>query len=87
MIRALSIGTTAQLVLSVPNGMKAKVTLQNLSANKVYILDRDTLNTSEGLQMVSGAGANNDDFRAELWLLADGVTSDVRLSYVFERCR
>jgi hypothetical protein len=87
MIRPLSIGTTAQLVLSIPSGFKAKVTLQNLSANKVYILEADTQNTADGLQVVSGAGANNDDFRGELWLLADGVTSDVRLSYVFERCR
>lgn len=84
MIMSLSIGTTIQQVFYTPKGKKALVSIQNLSANNVYILNSSNQGTSDGIKLVTGAAATNNDLREDLWLIADGATSDVRISYSFE---
>jgi hypothetical protein len=78
MFKPLSVGTTSVLAYSVPVGMKAKITIQNLSANNVYLLEGERELITQGFRLVSGAHAEDDTATGEIWLLADGLASDVR---------
>lgn len=79
-----SVGTTNLFCYAVPLGKTASVTIQNLSANNVYIVDDNNQPLASGIKLLAGAVATNDSFRGQLWLVADGATSDVRLDINFE---
>jgi len=59
------------------------VIIQNLSANNVYVGSDQALSTASGLKLVATTGVfTNDKRQEEIWLVADGAGSDVRVNYV-----
>lgn len=79
-----SVGTTALFCYAVPYGKTAQVTIQNLSVNNVYIIDNGMQAVANGIKLLAGAVSTNETFRGQLWLIADGVTSDIRIDISFE---
>lgn len=82
MIKAYSIGTTTRvLVIEKKKGLLCDFTIQNLSANKVYVLSNKKQSTSDGIEIVAAGSYSDDKSDEELHLLADGASSDVRIRW------
>lgn len=74
----ISLGTTATKIIDVPIGFKVSFVIQNLSANNVYLLDSSSGGTANSIQIASSVSLSVDDFDKDVWVVADGASSDVR---------
>ena len=81
----LTIGTTEQLAVVVPDGMLADITIQNLSANDLYYGAQGGLSTSSGLKVVPNGSVEILARIVPLSLVASGASSDVRIDVEFYR--
>lgn len=55
--------------------------IQNLSANNVYVLESSSQGVDQGIKLAANGAVGFLTFQ-QLFLLADGATSDVRVWYV-----
>jgi len=78
--KALSVGTTSTLALRQVQGFKVDFVVQNLSANNVYLSDIET-DTATGIKIIAGGFVSKDNWEGDIFLIADGATSDVRFMY------
>lgn len=57
------------------------ITIQNLSANNVYVLSAQNQTVSDGIKITPNGTYTNDKRHSSIWLVADGVSSYVRVHY------
>lgn len=55
--------------------------IQNLSANNVYVLESSSQGVDQGVKLATNGAVGFITFE-QLFLLADGATSDVRVWYI-----
>jgi len=78
-IDAISVyNVVASTLYSVRVGSVCDWSLQNLSANNVYILGYVNQPVAKALKIVAGGNASKDNWTGDLILIADGAASDVR---------
>lgn len=79
--KLLSVGTTVQLALRATNHYETDFVIQNLSANNLYLGDIEDVATTNGIKILAGGFISKDKWHGDIWLIADGATSDVRFLY------
>lgn len=76
-----SIGTTSECVANAKDGHLIDILVQNLSANNVYVGDSPDVTTLTGIKLVATTGSwSNDKRKSSVYLIADGASSDVRVT-------
>jgi len=78
----VSIGTTAQKVAAVRHDDQVlDILVQNNSANNLYLGDDASVSTTSGTKIAPSGGLwANDKRRSDVFLIADGSPSDVRVT-------
>lgn len=82
-IKKETIGTTAVQVAVAINGMLCDILIQNLSANNVYVTSDISQGVGEGLKIVANGTYADDQCNEDLFLIADGAASDVRIKRLY----
>lgn len=83
MINSLSIGTTSTRVVSFDANNYTDVLIYNNSANIVYVNESAGQGTADGIPLEANGGFYKDRWNdRDLYLIADGATSDVRITFV-----
>ena len=77
----VSVGTTAINIYKSTVGYAIDFLLQNLSANNIYFGDNSNLTTVNGTKIIAGGYLSKDNWLGDLWVIADGASSDARLVY------
>jgi len=79
MIQNISVGTTTLLIVKRVTGKLCDFFLQNLSGNNVYLVNSSHAIVGNGIKIVPNDTYGDDQSDEELYLIADGAASDVRL--------
>jgi hypothetical protein len=76
-----NIGLTSQHIVSPREDDLVDITIQNLSANNVYVLSAQNQTVGDGIKITPNGTYTNDKRHSPIWLVADGVSSDVKVHY------
>jgi hypothetical protein len=77
-----NIGLTSQHIVS-PREKDdlIDITVQNLSANNVYVLSAQNQTLSDGIRIKPNCTYANDKRHSSIWLVAHAASSDVKVHY------
>jgi len=76
-----SIGTTSEAIVIPGKDELVDILIQNLSVNNIYVGAAQEVTTSTGIKIAPNAQYSNDKRGEQVYLIADGAASDVRIHY------
>jgi hypothetical protein len=82
-IKFMMVGTSTVLAIPKSRGELCDFLIQNLSGNDVYLVDSDTAGIAQGIKISAGGAYSCSDSDENVWLIASGAGSDVRVRWFF----
>jgi len=82
-----SIGLTPTLLIRVPEGYEVDFIIQNLSANNLYLNQSKSEGTAHGIEIATSTSLAKDHYPKDVWVVADGASSDVRYLFTYRKLK